>query len=447
VEAEGRRGQSPPVVAVVGRANVGKSSLVNRILGRRHAIVDATPGVTRDRHSVVAEWSGRCFELIDTGGLEPGPAGLEARVAEQAHLAMEAADVIVVVVDTSAGLTEDDHAVAEILRRSGKPILVAANKADDPGDEAEAAAFYRLGLGDPVPVSALHGRGSGDFLEALLAKLPARHPSEPDETWASLAIVGRPNVGKSSILNRLLGANRSIVTPSPGTTRDPVDATLALEGGRRLRLVDTAGMRREVKVEDPIEYWSLLRARRTLERVDAALLVMDAAEGVTGVDQRLAQEITARGRACLVALNKWDAVPDDDQERRRLERSVAERLRWLAWTTQLRTSATTGQGLHRVLPAVTDAVLSHRTRITTPEVNRIVRAAQAQRPHHRAGGRGRRILYAVQADVGPPTFVLFATGHLEQNYLRFLEGRIRQEHGFTGTPIRLQVRLRRRSRN
>lgn len=444
VEAESGSTGGVPVVAVVGRPNVGKSSLVNRVLGRREAIVDAAPGVTRDRRHATAEWAGRSFEIVDTGGLEPGPEGLEERVAEQAQVAIAAADVVVLVVDASTGPIEDDSVVADLLRRSGKPVVVAANKADEPADEPAAAAFYRLGLGAPVPLSALHGRGSGDFLDAVVARLPRSEPPGEAAAWASLAIVGRPNVGKSSILNALLGESRAIVTPSPGTTRDPVDAHLALGDGRLLRLVDTAGMRRPVRVTDPVEYFSLLRARRTLERADAALLVADAAEGVTGMDQRIAQEVAEGGRACVIALNKWDAIPSEVVDRSRLERAVGERLRGIAWAERIRTSALTGRGLQRVLPAVEEAIASHRTRLVTAEVNRMVQAAQRRRPHPRRGGRARRILYAVQAAVGPPTIVLFATGPLEEAYLRYLEGRIREAHPLRGSPIRMRVRRRSR---
>jgi GTP-binding protein len=442
-----------PVVAVVGRPNVGKSSLVNRILGRREAIVDAAPGVTRDRRSMTAEWAGRSFEIVDTGGLEAGATGLEERVAEQAHVAIEAADVVVLVVDVAVGPTEDDAAVAAILRRAGKPVLVAANKADDPQDEPAAADFYRLGLGPPVPMSALHGRGSGDFLAALVERLPNQGTEDADDggpsgdgarPWASLAIVGRPNVGKSSMLNALLGEGRAIVAPTPGTTRDPVDAQLELRDGRLIRLVDTAGMRRQVKIEDPIEYFGLLRARRTLERVDAAVLCVDSSDGVTALDQRIAKEIETAGRACVIALNKWDLAPGDELERARLERAISDRLRWLQWAPRLRTSAHTGRGLHRVLPAVEEAIASHRSRLATAEVNRVVAAAQNERPHPRANGSPRRILYAVQADIAPPTFVLFATGRLEVTYLRYVEGRLRAAHPFAGSPIRIRVRRRTR---
>lgn len=433
-----------PIVAVVGRPNVGKSSLVNRVIGRRAAIVEATPGVTRDRQSFTAEWSGRRFELVDTGGLEPGQQGLDARVAEQAQVAMVMADVIVVVVDAQAGTTQDDLEVAEALRRFDKPVLVVANKVDDPQDEPMAAVFHRLGLGDPLAMSALHGRGSGDFLDELIARLPDERGDRDDETWASIAIIGRPNVGKSSLLNRLIGEERSIVDATPGTTRDPVDSLISLEDGRLLRIIDTAGMRREVKIDDPIEYFSFLRSRGTLTRADAAILVVDAAEAVTSHDQRLAEAITDAGRACVIALNKWDQVPGEGPDRDRFDDHIRRRLRFLTWSPTIRTSALRGRGVNKLLPAVDRALTSHRTRLPTSHVNRIVRDAQAARPHPRGPGRGIRILYALQAEVAPPTFVLFASGRLEDSYLRYLEHRIRDVEPFEGTPLSFKVRLRSR---
>jgi len=432
-----------PIVAVVGRPNVGKSSLVNRVIGRRAAIVEATPGVTRDRQSFTAEWSGKRFELVDTGGLEPGQHGLDARVAEQAQVAMVLADVVVLVVDAQAGTTQDDLEVAEQLRRFDKPVLVVANKVDDPQDEPMAAAFHRLGLGEPLPLSALHGRGSGDFLDELIGALPEER-GETDETWASVAIVGRPNVGKSSLLNRLLGEERSIVDAAPGTTRDPVDSLIALDDERVLRIVDTAGMRRQVKIDDPIEYFSFLRSRGTLTRADAAILVVDAAEAVTSHDQRLAEAITEAGRACVIALNKWDRIPGEGPDRDRFDHHVRQRLRFLTWAPIVRTSAVRGRGVNKLLPAVERALTSHRTRLPTSVVNRIVRDAQGARPHPRGRGRGTRILYALQAEVGPPTFVLFTTGRLEEAYLRYLEHRVRDAEAFEGTPLTFKVRLRSR---
>jgi GTP-binding protein len=435
----------PPVVAVVGRPNVGKSSLVNRIIGRREAIVEETPGVTRDRRAFTAEWGGRSFEIFDTGGLEPGASGLEARVGEQAQLAIEAADVVVLVVDAASGPLEDDLVVADQLRRSGKPVLVAANKVDDRGDEPGAARFYRLGLGKVHPLSALHGRGSGDFLDALVDVLPeATHAGAAH--WAAMAIVGRPNVGKSSLLNALLKEERALVDPAPGTTRDPVDSFLRLDGNRDLRIVDTAGMRRQVQIKDPIEYFGWLRSRQTLTRVDLALLVVDISEGVTGHDQRIAEEIVDTGRACVVVLNKWDLVAGDEVDRARLERDVKVRLRFLPWASVVRTSAVTGRGIDRILPAVEDAIASHRRRLPTPEVNRIIRDAQDRRPHPRVGGRGVRVLYAVQAAVGPPTFVLFATGRLETSYVRFIENHLREVEPFAGSPLLLRTRTKSRDK-
>ncbi|MDQ3646859.1 MAG: ribosome biogenesis GTPase Der, partial [Actinomycetota bacterium] len=365
------RASGLPVVAVVGRPNVGKSSLVNRVLGRREAIVQEMPGVTRDRRGFVADWAGRTFEIMDTGGLEPGVEGLDARVAEQAHVAIEIADVIVLVVDAEAGPIEDDLAVAEILRRSSKPVVVAANKVDDPRDEASAAVFYRLGLGHPHPVSALHGRGSGDFLEAVVRCLP-KATSVAVDAWASIAIVGRPNVGKSSILNALLGEQRSIVDARPGTTRDPVDSYLSLAQDRTLKIIDTAGMRRQAHIKDPIEYFGFLRSRQTIPRSDAVLLVIDVAEGVAGLDQRIAHEVVEEGRACVVALNKWDRAAPEDTDRERLERDIKTKLRFLDWATVVRTSALTKRGVDRLVPALEDAVLAHRRRLPTALVNRVI---------------------------------------------------------------------------
>lgn len=432
-----------PVVAVVGRPNVGKSSLVNRVLQRREAIVQEMPGVTRDRRGFLAEWAGRRFEIFDTGGLEPGAEGLDARVAEQAQVAIEMADVIVLVVDAVAGPLEDDHLVADALRRSNKPTLVVANKVDDPRDEPMAAAFHRLGLGDPYPLSALHGRGSGDFLEALVAHLPDTHAAA-DDAWASIAVVGRPNVGKSSLLNALLGEQRSIVDSIPGTTRDPIDSYLRLDEERTLRVVDTAGMRREVQIKDPVEYFSFLRSRQTLGRVDAAVLVIDASEHVTGHDQRIAQEIVESGRACVVVLNKWDLVKGEDTDRHRMERFILERLRFLDWATIVRTSARTARGVHRVLPAVIEAVGSHRRRLPTSVVNKLIGDAQERQPHPRVGGRAHRILYSVQAETAPPRFLMFATGKLEPGYLRHLEHRIREVEPFRGSPLVVETRIKSR---
>lgn len=432
-----------PVVAVVGRPNVGKSSLVNRVLGRREAIVEESAGVTRDRHAFTAEWRGRSFELVDTGGLEPGARGLNALVAEQAQVAMDYADVIVLVVDASVGPQADDLVVAEMLRRSDKPVLLAANKVDSGADEPEVAAFYSLGLGEPVGVSALHGRGSGDLLDKLLKLLPDR-ASDAEDVWATFAIVGRPNVGKSSLLNGLLGEERAITDSVPGTTRDPVDSYIDLDDGRRLRVLDTAGMRRQVAIKDPLEYFSFIRSRRTLQRVDAVALVIDTSEGAVGLDQRIAEEIVEAGRACVVVLNKWDLITTDETDRVRLERDIDNQLRFLPWATIVRTSALTKRGIDKLLPALIDAIESHRHRLPTSEVNKIVEAAQEQRPAPRSSGRNNRIFYAVQADVAPPRFIFFARHRLDDSYVRFLENRIRAVEPFAGSPFRMEVRKKKR---
>lgn len=432
-----------PVVAVVGRPNVGKSSLVNRILGRREAIVEQTPGVTRDRRAFEAEWAGRRFEIVDTGGLELGTGGLSQLVADQAQIAIETADLILFVVDAATGPIQADLDVARLLQRSDRSVLVVVNKVDRPDDPSAGADFYGLGLGEPVPVSALHGHGSGDLLDSVAARLP-QVPEAPSSGWASVAIVGRPNVGKSSLFNVLLGEERSLVDVSPGTTRDPVDTVLLLDEGKRLRIVDTAGMRKRVRITDPIEYFSWLRARGTLGRVDAALLVVDAAEGVTGLDQRLAREIMESGRACVIALNKWDLVTEPGPDRERLETALARSLRFLPWATLRRTSAVTRRGIGALTPALEEAVSAHRARLPTSIVNRIVSDAQARRPHPRTSGRAVRVLYAAQVRSSPPTFVLFSNRKLEEPYVRYLERRLRVAHPFPGTPLHLQVRVRSR---
>ena len=432
-----------PVVAVVGRPNVGKSSLVNRVLGRREAIVQEDPGVTRDRRAFDAEWGGRRFEIVDTGGLEPGAEGMDARVAEQAQVAMEAADLIVLVVDSQTGPTADDLVVAQMLRRSPKPVMAVVNKVDRPGDPAATAEFYSLGLGDPIPVSALHGTGSGDFLSALVARLPSARTADERASWASIAIVGRPNVGKSSILNALTRENRAIVHDAPGTTRDPVDSDIELPDGRVITIVDTAGIRRQVQLKDPVEYFSWLRSRRTLERVDACILVVDSADGVTGHDQRIAEEIVATGRACVVALNKWDLRKGEEEpDRARWEQRSQTQLRFLPWAPQMRVSAKSGRGIDKLLPAVEEAVASHRRRLSTGSLNQLIRRAQEERPHPRSGGRSIRILYSVQARVAPPTILLFTSGRLEVSYVRYLDHQVRESEPFAGTPIRFEVRLK-----
>ena len=427
------------MVAVVGRPNVGKSTLVNRVVGRREAIVEEHPGVTRDRKALEADWAGRDFLLVDTGGWMAGGDALEAQVSRQAEKAIKGADVVVFVVDATVGVTEEDDQVAGVLRRTGRPVLLAVNKVDNEGREAEAWDFARLGLGDPLPVSALHGRRSGDLLDAVVAALPAEdapEPSEPEPEAAvpAVAIVGRPNVGKSTLFNRLIGDERSIVHDQPGTTRDTIDTVVETPDGP-LRFVDTAGMRRKSRIGEGAEYYSLVRALQTIDQADAALLVIDATEGVTHQDQRLAERIDAAGSAIVIVLNKWELL--DAEAREQVAIDVADRLAFLGYAPVLKISALTGKGAHKLLPALAEAIEAYRRRVPTRELNQVVQAAQASQP-----APGARVLYATQGATDPPTFILFSNRALPGPYVRYLERRIREHFGFGPTPLRLRVRLR-----
>ncbi len=437
-----------PVVAVVGRPNVGKSTLVNRFVGRRDAIVEEKPGVTRDRKMLVADWNGRSFTVVDTGGwLVPtsgdGAAPLARQISAQAERAVADADVILMVVDVNVGITEDDAQVARILQRSERPVLLAANKVDDDRRENESWGFSRLGLGAPHPVSAIHGRGSGDLLDAVVDALP----SEPDEDATddtddgifSVAVVGRPNVGKSTLFNRLVGDERSIVHDLPGTTRDAVDTVVETEEGP-LRFVDTAGMRRRSKIDEPTEYFSLVRALQAVDRADAALLVIDAHEGVSHQDQRLAERVDAAGTAIVIVLNKWDLL--DAEGRAQAKIDVADRLAFLAYAPVLTVSALTGKMVHRLLPALRQAEEAYHRRVPTAALNRVLREAQSAHPPPAARKHRPRILYATQGASDPPTFTLFATHELPRTYLRYVERKIREAFDLGPTPIKLRVRRR-----
>jgi GTP-binding protein len=446
---------SPPVVAVVGRPNVGKSTLVNRFVGRRDAIVEERPGVTRDRKELTVEWNGRSFLVVDTGGwLQPssgeGSEVLARTVSKQAERAIADADVILLVTDVTVGVTEDDAQVARILQRTSKPVLVVANKVDDERRELEIWPLARLGLGDPFPVSAMHGRGSGDLLDALVAALPeaAGAPANDGDELTdaapgvfSVAIVGRPNVGKSTLFNRLVGDDRAVVHDLPGTTRDAIDTVVETEDGP-LRFVDTAGMRRRSRIDEPTEYFSLVRALEAVDRADAALLVIDASVGVTHQDQRLAERVDAAGCAIVVVLNKWDLL--DAEARAVVKAGVADRLAFLSYAPVLTVSAATGRMTNRILPAVRAAEEAYHTRVPTAALNRVIREAQ-QRHLPPARGRSRhrpRVLYATQGASDPPTFTLFATHQIEPTYLRYLEHRIRDAFDLGPTPIKIRVRLR-----
>ena len=436
---------SLPVVAIVGRPNVGKSTLLNRVLGRRAAIVEERPGVTRDRKDVEADWLGRHFRLVDTGGWMVGGSDLDAKVSAQSERAIAEADVVLFVVDVVTGSTEDDARVAGLLRASGKPVLLVANKVDDTGRENQMWELMTLGLGEPYPVSALHGRGTGDLLDAVIAHFPPRPDDEADTELAgdaarddgtvAVAIVGRPNVGKSTLFNRLTGDERSVVHDLPGTTRDTIDTVVETDLGP-LRLVDTAGMRRRSKIDEGTEYYSLVRALQAVDEADVALLVIDATEGVTGQDQRLAERIDAAGSPIVVMLNKWDLL--DAEARADLRWQVSEKLRFVGDAPVLPVSALSGKGVHKLFPALEASVDAYRRRIPTAKVNAVIRDAQMAQ----AAPGGARVLYATQGASHPPTFTLFVNRELPQPYMRYLERKLREAFDLGATAVKLRVRRR-----
>jgi GTPase len=439
-----------PLVAVVGRPNVGKSTLVNRFVGRRDAIVEKKPGVTRDRKELAVEWRGRDFRVVDTGGWVLAEESLAREVSRQAERAIAEADVILVVGDVTVGVTDADDRVAAVVRPTGKPVVVVANKVDDERRESDVWAFASLGLGDPIPVSALHGRGSGDLLDAVVACLPPEggpgEPAVPAEPLReghgalfSVAIVGRPNVGKSTLFNRLVGDERSVVDEAPGTTRDAVDTVVDTPDGR-LRFVDTAGMRRRSRIDEPSEYFGLVRALQAVDRADAALFVIDASQGVTHQDQRLAERVDAAGTAVVVVLNKWDLL--DAGARKQVLVDVHDRLGFLGYAPVLKVSALTGRSTRKLLPVLRQAEEAYHHRIPTAALNRVVRAAQAGHPPPLERGRRPRVLYATQGATDPPTVTLFATRALPATYLRYLERRIREAFDLGPAPLKLRVRRR-----
>jgi GTP-binding protein len=429
---------SRPVVAVVGRQNVGKSTLINRVVGRRVAIAGDQPGVTRDRVAFEAAWRGRSFAVVDTAGSLPRARGIEAQAQTQARVALTEADVVLLIVDVHAGLTEEDARVARTLRRTGAPVLVVANKADGALDDADAVVFHRLGLGEPLPVSALHGRGVGDLLDRLVAVLPegSGGGSTPDEP--RFAIVGRPNVGKSSLFNRLLGQERSIVSEVSGTTRDSVDSMIEWPDLGRVRFVDTAGMRRGGKVHG-VEYYSFLRATEAIERAHVAVLVLDASDGFTMEDKKIAARVMEAGKGLLMVANKWDLVEDKDRTFKRLQEAMVP----FARAEALRTSAATGQGVPRLPPILMKLQGRWNLRVSTSRVNQILQEAQGERPTPRVAGN---LHYATQTRTGPPTFVIFGGAKPPgPGYERFLENRFRRELGLEGVPVRLRFHPRTRA--
>lgn len=440
-----------PVVAVVGRPNVGKSTLVNRFVGRRAAIVEERPGVTRDRKELVAEWTGRAFRVIDTGGwLTPGEAGLTGeeadlagKVSAQAEAAMGEADLVLLVTDATTGVTEEDARVARLLQGAKVPVLVVVNKVDDERREADIWEFARLGLGEPIPVSAIHGRASGDLLDVVVAALPPAAADaesvDADDGIFSVAITGRPNVGKSTLFNRMVGEERSVVHDMAGTTRDAVDTIIETDDGP-LRFVDTAGLRRRSRIDEPVEYFGLVRALEAIDRADAALLLIDGTEGVTHQDQRLAERIDAAGTAIVIVLNKWDLC--DAEQRAKVRAEVADKLAFLTYAPALPVSALTGKRVHNLLPALREAEAAYHRRIPTAALNRVLRDAQAAHPPPIVKRHRPRILYATQGAADPPTFTLFTTRPLSPQYLRYLERKLRESFDLGPTPIKIRVRRR-----
>ncbi|QTI71753.1 ribosome biogenesis GTPase Der [Gordonia polyisoprenivorans] len=431
-----------PEVAIVGRPNVGKSTLVNRILGRREAVVEDIPGVTRDRVSYSATWSGRRFTVVDTGGWEPDAKGLQQAVAAQAELAMRTADVIVLVVDGTVGATTTDEAVARTLRRSKTPVILVANKIDSERQEAEAASLWSLGLGEPHPVSAAHGRGAGDVLDVILERLP--HTPREDAGIRlggprRVALVGKPNVGKSSLLNKLAGSERSVVDNVAGTTVDPVDELIELDG-KTWQFVDTAGLRRKVRTASGHEYYASLRTRSALDAAEVAILLIDASEPITEQDLRVLSMIIDSGRALVIAFNKWDLV--DEDRRYTLDKEIDRELARVPWARRVNISAMTGRAVQKLVPALEGALDSWDKRISTGPLNNWLKEVIAATPPPLRGGRQPRVMFATQAAVRPPTFVLFTTGFLEAGYRRFLERRLREQFNFDGSPVRINVRVR-----
>ena len=446
-------GTELPTVVIVGRPNVGKSTLFNRFIGEQAAIVEDRPGVTRDRKELEAEWLGVPFRIIDTGGWMPKGSDLDDKVSRQVETAVDDADLVVFMVDADIGILEDDEAIAKWLRRGDHDVLVVANKADNNKREDQLWQFLALGLGDAVPVSALHGRRAGDLLDIVLERLGDKavftgadekddddwrgdEPTSDDIDAPRVAIVGRPNVGKSTLFNRLVGADRSVVHDMAGTTRDAIDTVVETEDGP-IVFIDTAGMRKRGKIDDSAEYYSMVRALRAIDDADVALLVVDAIDGVTGQDQRLAERVDASGCPVVILLNKWELI-DDPETRREIEAGVVRKLAFLGDAPVLKISALTGKNVHKLRPRLQEAIQQYHSRVPTRDVNKVIAEAQQQSP---AGG-GAKVLYAVQGATDPPTFTLFANRELPQHHVRFLERRIKEAFGFGQTPIKLRIRKR-----
>ncbi len=429
-------------VAIVGRPNVGKSTLVNRFLGRREAVVEDFPGVTRDRISYIADWGGQRFWVQDTGGWDPNVKGIHGAIARQAETAMETADVIVMVVDTKVGITETDAVMARKLHGASVPVILVANKFDSDMQYADMAEFYALGLGDPWPVSAQHGRGGADVLDEILRSFPDQ-PRQPSITEGPrrVALVGKPNVGKSSLLNKIAGEERSVVDDVAGTTVDPVDSLVQLDG-HLWKFIDTAGLRKKVKNAQGHEYYASLRTRGVIDAAEVCLFMIDSSEPVSEQDQRVLSMILDAGKALVLVFNKWDLMTED--RRWELERDIEQQLAYIPWVRRVNISAKTGRALQKLEPYMEEALENWDKRITTGQLNTWLRATMAQNPPPMKGGRIPRVLFATQASTQPPVIVLFTTGFLDAGYRRYLERKFREAFGFEGTPVRIAVRVRER---
>tara|TARA_S200000501_G_scaffold293761_2_gene279406 strand:+ start:17797 stop:19113 length:1317 start_codon:yes stop_codon:yes gene_type:complete len=433
-----------PTVAVVGRPNVGKSTLVNRIIGRREAIVEERPGVTRDRNEFEVDWAGCEFTLIDTGGWLPKSKGekrIDDKVSEQSELAINQADVTILVVDARVSPTIEDVLIADILQSREKPTFLVANKVDDVNHEVGMWEYLSLGLGEPNPVSALHGRGTADLLDLLIAAMPEDNldsigeDEEEKSDVVSVAIVGRPNVGKSTLFNALIGEERAVVHDEAGTTRDAIDTVIETQIGT-IKFVDTAGMRRKARISEDTEYYSLVRALNAIDKADIALLVIDSTIGVTHQDQRLSERIDAAGCPIVIVFNKWELA--DTDERELLTMQIERKLGFLGEPPIMKTTAISGKGVHRLYPILTNAITNYNQRVPTRKVNTIIRKAQVAHP---APG-GARVLYATQVATEPPTFTLFVNKKLPRTYIRYLENQLREHIGLGATPIKIRIRNR-----
>ncbi|MEY4312425.1 MAG: hypothetical protein RLZZ571_1195 [Actinomycetota bacterium] len=433
-----------PVVAVVGRPNVGKSTLVNRLIGRREAVVEDVPGVTRDRVRYEAEWNGKSFIVVDTGGWEKDAHGMGEQISAQAERAITSSDVVVFVVDATVGATGSEEAMVRVLRKAKVPVILVANKVDDERTELEVSQLWSLGLGEPYPVSALHGRGSGDLLDEIIKRFPEEgsmqaRPRGPRR----VALLGKPNVGKSSLLNALAGESRSVVSSVAGTTVDPVDELITL-GDQEWIFVDTAGIRKKVKQASGHEFYATLRTKSALDKADVAVVLLDASEPMTEQDLRIISMVVESGRALVIAFNKWDLL--DDERRFYLEKEIDRQLVQVGWAPRINFSAKTGWHKDRLVPALNAALEGWETRVPTGQLNAFLSEIVAGHPHPVRGGKQPKILFGTQASVAPPVFILFTSGFIEAGYRRFVERRFREQFGFVGSPIIINLRIRERRR-